>query len=386
MRAIVMEGLGTRVSDMGDRQVGNSISVVVGEMPVRASGTGGRTMLGRTVLFVGFGMVMSASSGLAQSECSDLDRAYRQGATISADQGPVRIDGPSGLEVEQTLRLGVPYQTDGRVDFHGYLKPEPVFRVEPVPNGSRMGFFDGHGTYRGGLSSVSDGGVEVVVTRNDQLNVGFFYNGNFFGSDQYFLFLGGESTFYSFDNLDVGNDAVQFPDSAIDRDEVAEECGVAAAIEGVSVTILNGGVQTILSRSITVPSDGHVLVIGTLQAGFSHLMGTVSSYHFGVSETAASLPSGQVLNVQMPKDMPDGIFDFPVTVQRTFPVARGVHTFYLLGEWDNGPDGTIFDKQLSLIYFPTSYGTVNDPADGQGGDPAAGVGVHSRSEQVPAED
>jgi hypothetical protein len=49
----------------------------------------------------------------------------------------------------------------------------------------------------------------------------------------------------------------------------------------------------------------------------------------------------------------------PVTVQSIFEVATaGTHTFYFLG-YEFFGNFTCYDRQISLMYFPTAYGTVS---------------------------
>ncbi|MCI0329608.1 MAG: hypothetical protein L0196_01450 [candidate division Zixibacteria bacterium] len=155
-----------------------------------------------------------------------------------------------------------------------------------------------------------------------------------------------------------GDASVFFPNNAINALEIKDEPGVASDIEGLNVLGLDGSYQTLLSRSITTPADGFVLAIGTVGMYMLHFSGTENKWaEFGVSDAAGSLPANQEMEVAFPLSAPSGLYKQTVTVHGLFSVAAGLSTFYLVGHKREG-DFAIYDRQLSLIYFPTSYGTV----------------------------
>ena len=66
-----------------------------------------------------------------------------------------------------------------------------------------------------------------------------------------------------------------------------------------------------------------------------------------------------------------------------FSVAAGLNTFFLLGD-EGGGNALARDLQLTLLFVPTSYGTVQPT----GPDPASGKSVAEpleTAEQLPAE-
>jgi hypothetical protein len=155
--------------------------------------------------------------------------------------------------------------------------------------------------------------------------------------------------------------SVILPSDAINRLEISDEPGVADYEEGSYGVALDGTIQSLATHTITCPTSGYVLVIATCQARAVHASGTASQANFGVSATAGSFEANQDVACNIPSTANTGSYDHPVTVQGIFDVSTGSETFYLLGEEANG-EWNAFDFQLSLIYFPTAYGTVESGA------------------------
>lgn len=163
-----------------------------------------------------------------------------------------------------------------------------------------------------------------------------------------------------------GNDSVILPNNAISAAETLDEPGVASA-SGTTFISLNGTVQTILSRQITVPATGYVLAIGTVSASIGHSGGGESRGQFGISAAVGSFPANQQVVVELRDLGTSGIDNVPVTVHGLFSVASaGTFTFYLLGQALDGDDIDVngASQQLTLLYVPTSYGTVQPTLPG----------------------
>ena len=89
--------------------------------------------------------------------------------------------------------------------------------------------------------------------------------------------------------------------------------------------------------------------------------GISSTLEFGVSGSAAAFPSNQDVGLSVPAALPTGLYVFPVTVQGLFSVtAAGTYTYYMIANVIAGT-GTysVNDIQLTLVYIPTGYGSVN---------------------------
>ncbi len=155
----------------------------------------------------------------------------------------------------------------------------------------------------------------------------------------------------------TGTSAAVFPAGAIDSSEIKDEPGVASAIVTVATITLDGTVQTLLSRTINAPAAGYVLAIGTAQVNVTHINPTTSQVTFGVSDVSTSFPANQDVLLTLPPDLPSGGYNQPVTVHGLFSVNAGNNTFYFLADEATGAV-TVNDIQFTLLYFPTSYGTV----------------------------
>lgn len=174
------------------------------------------------------------------------------------------------------------------------------------------------------------------------------------------------STTVFLDGNQTGDAAVQVPAGAISAIEEFNEPGVAST----NSTTISGLTGTLLSRSITVPSAGYVLAIGSCQIGIAHTSGTTDSAAFAVSSDG-SFPVGSTLKHEISGSVPSGEFYEVITVHSLFPVSAGVNTFSLLGTGTPGAYGAR-TRQLSLVFIPTAYGTVSAPASpGGNGDLSA---------------
>lgn len=165
--------------------------------------------------------------------------------------------------------------------------------------------------------------------------------------------------------------------NAVTNDKISGETGGASFSEGGTNTTLTNlnTIYILASRTINLPAAGYVLAIGTCQPMVSHVNGTPSSIQFGVSASASAFPSNQDINIILPTALPTGTYYWPVTAQTAFNLSAGANTIYLLGN-KLGGGGTVqvADKQLTLLYFPTAYGTVDPPlVSGNGSSEEDGV-------------
>jgi len=167
----------------------------------------------------------------------------------------------------------------------------------------------------------------------------------------------------------TGDSAVAMATGAVNAAEMLNEPGVASDIEptaSVSVAA-GGGLVTLSSRTITVPSSGYVLVMGTCQLQLSHTSGTQDGFNVGVSDSSAALPGNQDFAFTIGSTAATAFYSRVLTVHGLFSVAAGSSTFYLLAENFGGATGTVFDRQLSLVFIPTAYGTVEGTLASLGG-------------------
>ena len=207
-------------------------------------------------------------------------------------------------------------------------------------------------------ADVSGTGGTLYVKRNTTYS-GFYVEGNWGGSEEPGVGITGSSRSAVFRMDQSDDDSVVLPVNAISSAEMLDEPGVGSANMGTGEHSLTTGYSTILSRSITVPAPGYVLVIGTTQMTAFHTTGSDSRCDFGVSNVAGSIPGEHNMVIEFYRTLPSADYMWPVTVQALFEVSTsGTHTFYFaadkhLGIWSVG------QSNLTVVYLPTAYGTVN---------------------------
>ena len=156
--------------------------------------------------------------------------------------------------------------------------------------------------------------------------------------------------------------SLNLPPGSVQPYEIQGEAGIANTHSDASIS-LTGGNDILLTRSITAPVPGYVLVIGTAQFNLGGGLGL----DYGVSDDCDATPT-------LPSHQDFFIFDgvgstssIPGTAHGIFFVTSGAHTFCLLAnDSTTGGAGTVNDRQLDLLFVPTFYGTVvsNQPNDG----------------------
>jgi len=169
------------------------------------------------------------------------------------------------------------------------------------------------------------------------------------------------------DEIDVGAvGTAEVADGSLTAVDIGDEPGVASNTSTVTI-VMDGTTQTLLSRSITAPAAGYVLAIATAQVNISHINGDNSHAAFGVSTTPGVFPPNQYVRVFFLSTIVSAIYMQAVTVHGLFSTSGGLQTLYFLGEEVTGSFSAT-NLQLTLIYFPTAYGTVVEPAAASGGE------------------
>lgn len=259
-----------------------------------------------------------------------------------------------------TVRVGSSVLS-GKIDVHRDGGPYQFLRLHTDAFGGRLEVFDE--TDNAAVLATADNsgaGGYLAVARNAATIAGIELNGNWGTTEEPRLTVTGSSQTASIRMDLAGNASVLLPVDAIGSAEMHDEPGVASYGANLGYT-LAGGLETMLSRTITVPAAGYVMVVGSCQPRASHTTGTDSYMDVGVSDDPASLPSNQDLEFRVPAAAATGLYSIPVTATGLFSVTTGSHTFYLLAD-ENAGNFSVFDEQLTLVYLPTAYGTILQPA------------------------
>jgi hypothetical protein len=249
----------------------------------------------------------------------------------------------------------------------------PVSQWYSNANGASFELFDEAFNPTFTLAADATGTGGMLFVRRTIGASGFIVDGNYQGTNDPQVTIQGASRTASFNMSLVGNQSVILPTDAISAAETLDEAGVAS-INSTNTTAMDGTVQTMTSRTITVPANGYCLVIGTAEIQVIHNNGLATTGLFGVSDAAGSIPTTQDVQLTMPAAAATGTYFVPVTVHGLFQVIAGANTFYLLGD-ENSGSLQFTDLQLSIVYVPTAYGTVTPSLTAGTDDVAVGMGA-----------
>lgn len=161
---------------------------------------------------------------------------------------------------------------------------------------------------------------------------------------------------------DIANSSITGTDIAngsISDLDLGDEPGVAQNVGTAFVT--STSITSMISRSITVPTNGFILAIASCEASVFHSAGTTTFGTFGVSEFPTSRTNDQDKEIRIPSNVLTGTYDHVIMAQKIFGVPSGVRTIHFVANKSSvSPNWTLNDLTLSLIFFSTSYGTVTE--------------------------
>lgn len=167
-------------------------------------------------------------------------------------------------------------------------------------------------------------------------------------------------------SLDPGNNdsdnAVGLPFNSINKNETKDEPGVSETQTGVLDFVEFFGIGSngteLASVTITVPTDGFVMVNVTSEILFTHNNPVDSR----VKLTINTIPEifGNTKEINLPGQAASGQYTYPVSLHELYPVTEGTHTFYFVGERLIGTTNAFArSTQLTAVFLATSYGTIN---------------------------
>jgi hypothetical protein len=351
--------------------------------------TGGSALWTETISNVSvlagqFGVVLGATNPIALS----FDRPYWLGIQVGAEAEIT--DRTPLLPVAQASALGFPVSgsastsdpafritntgsgaaltANGSMDIGGSIKPgggrwylsgtpQPVSEVLWDGLGTAMYLRDPAGQMGVRLEPHFHGvGGYLELTRPDG-TYGFYVGSNHISYEDPVLELHGTSTFFTLDTKQTGDGAIEFPPGSVDATELANEPGVASTTGNGPIAI-GTSLGTLLSRSITVPSAGYVLVLGTAELDIGS-GGADVTVNIGVS-TTTTLPLEQNRSLVLETGTHSfDLTDFPVTLHGIFGVSAGTSTLRILARRVSGTFPVeARDLQLTIIFMPTAYGPI----------------------------
>lgn len=227
--------------------------------------------------------------------------------------------------------------------------------------GGSISVFESDGyTYAHSLDIDVDAGGGGYMMVGGGADDAFVVDGNFNNSNNPYVGILGADRSAIFDMSEAGNNSVVLPANSILSTEIYNEAGVANA-QLSSYVELNTSTTTILSRKMAFPSDGYVVVIGTVMYSFWHINPTSDHITIGISETDGVLPSDQEHSRNYPGALDTWNFSDNMTVHAYYTVSAGIQTFYLLGSYigSYAPNPAIVhNANLTVLFFPTWRGAI----------------------------
>ena len=162
-------------------------------------------------------------------------------------------------------------------------------------------------------------------------------------------------------NAQPGDDSVILPTSAIGRNEILDEPGLASSLrtkENDGALQLGDAPGVILSRTIAAPGAGYILAIAYLQVWGGEGLGST----IGISPTAAVFGTETVV---LGEYIDHGSLfstrgNESVSLHAVYTIqGPGFYTYYLNGSKYYQNSFEVDDARLTLLYLPTAYGTVD---------------------------
>lgn len=354
----VSDGQLVQVLDFGAQFAGQRRWLQIEVRP--GASVGAYTILPRQELTASPNAAYAMTAGTVAAH--SLDDAYDDGAVITADAGPVQVNGAGGVSASGPVESGDPARSG-------------VVQINASGTGNRIAAMQTFGTSGGALQGYEEDGVtRTYALEPDAGGTGGFLS--VFGASGGSVFVDGSTgtggprftinggslgpSDFVFDTNSTGNASAVLPIGAISASEMFDEPGVANAADNSTGTTLSttAAFTNVISRSITVPGPGYIIAWGTLETLHSHTVGTETNLLFGISDTTTSLPSTQDLGCRLAAALPSGTFLLTNNTHTVFSIAAaGTYTYNILGRMVTGT-GQTFDTELTLLYVPTAYGTV----------------------------
>lgn len=374
----VAQGLVTQVLDFGAQFAGQRRWIQV-EVRLGTS-AGAYTILPRQELTVSPNAAYAMNAGTVAQH--SLDDAYNDGASIVADAGAVTISGVGGVASEGAVVSGNSIR-NGVLQINGVTTGNKLAALQAFSaSGGALQGYEEDGTTRVYALEPDSGGAGGFLSIFGSGSGSMFFDGVASGGGPRVSFNGGAApSDFVFDTNNTGNASAVLPTGAISAAEMFDEPGVANAADNSVGTTLSttASFTNVISRSITVPGPGYVIVFGTLETLHSHSAGTETNLQFGVSDNPTSQPSTQDMGVRLASALSSGQYLLTNNSHSVFPVAAaGTFTYYVLARMNSG-NGQTFDTELTCLYVPTAYGTVEltGPRSSGGGGEQFGRGVPS---------
>jgi len=159
----------------------------------------------------------------------------------------------------------------------------------------------------------------------------------------------------------TSDSSVEFPDSAINADEMLNEPGITYNYEFNQKPLNTGEMSDLLTIDITIPDAGYIVVHGKCYVLLSGTTGA-NTVQIQIDDEEGGDPLfphytmaglGGYVNTETNY--------FPIYVIRVFYEIAGTYTYRMEGRANYPPpaDALSWDHVICAVYYPTSYDAVN---------------------------
>ena len=169
------------------------------------------------------------------------------------------------------------------------------------------------------------------------------------------------------------DDSVILPEGSIDATDIFDETGAAQSLDPIGVVIVESESFVVVESSTIInPTSGYVLTIGS---GHLRILTPQEflNIDLGVSDDCDAMSPPMTASIQyvsIRSQLGGGASAFPFSTQRSYLVSAGAQTFCIVARSLPANSGlnvcevgtcTVERLSLSLLFFPTAYGTVESP-------------------------
>jgi hypothetical protein len=153
-----------------------------------------------------------------------------------------------------------------------------------------------------------------------------------------------------------------FEANAIGRENIKDEPGIASASGSVLFETVSTSYAPYLTCEITVPRGGYIMAIGSATFAIDHGISGSNYVNLACSDQPDNLNGSYEQSCGFGSSAHAGLYFLTATCQRLFTVpTSGTYTYYLISQKEGSGSGSadIYNKQLRLIYIPSSYASKN---------------------------
>lgn len=157
--------------------------------------------------------------------------------------------------------------------------------------------------------------------------------------------------------IKVGTDAAMTPRQRVGTVVYAMRAGLSPGIANASATslgIAGNNVTNLLSIAVTFPTSGFAYVSANAAFGETVPASVTHCFAIGISDVSGAFQTFQDFHCVSQA----GYSESNSSTFRTFPVAAGAKSFFLVANNQQSAPWSVFGARLSVMFFPDAIGPV----------------------------